>query len=281
MTAKRLDCTFAEYHKDPCETPSLSSSIARKIVDESPLHAWTAHPRFGAVNPVATEDMQKGTILHKLLLGKGTHLHVMDVENFRTKAAREERDEAIAQGKLPIKTEDFEQYGKAAARIATNLDALGMSLTGESEVPIQWEEKDQHGNPVICRAMLDHVFLDRGLIFDLKKVESANPRAIERRLVQMGYDIQHEAYSRAVRKLTEHNDVQFVFLFCEIAPPFAVVPIMLDGAFREIGKLRWRQAINTWSHCLRTKHWPSYSEDVVYISPPAYVAAEHLGNSES
>ena len=34
------------YHADPCPGPSLSSSVAKLMLDRSPLHAWHAHPRL-------------------------------------------------------------------------------------------------------------------------------------------------------------------------------------------------------------------------------------------
>src|SRR5215831_5713580 len=36
----------AQYHADPCPTPSLSASIIKLICLDSPAHAWTAHPKL-------------------------------------------------------------------------------------------------------------------------------------------------------------------------------------------------------------------------------------------
>jgi hypothetical protein len=35
-----------EYHRDPAPAPSLSSTLARVLLNQSPLHAWTASPRL-------------------------------------------------------------------------------------------------------------------------------------------------------------------------------------------------------------------------------------------
>ena len=37
----------ADYHADCAPEPSLSSSIARTLLAQSPLHAYHAHPRMG------------------------------------------------------------------------------------------------------------------------------------------------------------------------------------------------------------------------------------------
>ena len=34
------------YHADPADAPSLSASIAKILIAETPLHAWTAHPKL-------------------------------------------------------------------------------------------------------------------------------------------------------------------------------------------------------------------------------------------
>ncbi|WP_242401117.1 hypothetical protein [Acetobacter okinawensis] len=40
------DLPEAQYHADPCPTPSLSNSVARILLDESPMHAHFSHPRL-------------------------------------------------------------------------------------------------------------------------------------------------------------------------------------------------------------------------------------------
>lgn len=285
MKAKILECSVAEYHKDPCPTPSLSSSIAWRCVEESMRHAWAYHPKLGGQEDKRSEAMNKGSVLHKLVLGKGTHLHVMDVDDFRTKAAREERDEAVARGNIPIKLADYESFQRTALRIIEQLGEIGFIFNGNSEVAIQWEEI-LTGYPggeiqrVLCRAMLDHVFIDDGVIYDLKFVENASRKAIERNFVANGYDIAHEAYRRALGNISEARDIAFVFLYCETTPPYAVQAVIPQGSFAEIGKLRWQKAVMLWEEALRTNRWPAYSDKPIYIDPPAYVAAEYLGNSE-
>ena len=39
--------TAAQYHADPCEPLSLSSSTAWTLLNKSPKHAWSEHPKLG------------------------------------------------------------------------------------------------------------------------------------------------------------------------------------------------------------------------------------------
>jgi hypothetical protein len=97
--ARLLDCSKEQYHADPTEVPSLSYSVAKILLTESPMHAYYYHPRLGGHVREQTKAMGKGQVIHKLLLGIGADIVVVRADNFRTKAAQELRDAAIAAGK--------------------------------------------------------------------------------------------------------------------------------------------------------------------------------------
>jgi hypothetical protein len=286
--ARILDCTAEEYHKDPCETPSLSSSTAKKLMADSPLHAWTGHPRFGDEetdeDEVAAEDeptkaKDNGTMIHRLLLGKGAEIVIVEANDFKSKAAREARDEAKAAGKLPIIAHKYDSMLETAEHLRRRLKSYGYDLTGQSEVPIEWFERGIHG-PVRCRSMLDHVFINDGVIYDLKTIRSANPKHIGRTWIEKGYDIQAICYPRALEALRPElaGRVEIEFLFAEIKPPYAVVPGSPDGELLQVGELRWGKAVRIWEDCLAKGVWPSYTTSRITFEAPPYQIVEHLGN---
>lgn len=290
--AKILHCTEEEYFADPCEVPSLSQSIAGKILSRSPLHGWSAHPRLGGAPAEdgeeddgdeevekSTDALDTGKLLHKLMLGKGVDVVIVHADSFRTKVAKAARDEAREAGKLPIIVAKYEALVKSADVLRNRCAAAGYPLTGESEVAIEWTEPGNDG-PVVCRCRLDHVFLSEGRILDIKKIRNAHPRKAARNFIDYGYDIQYAAYRRAVSALHPElrGRVDFTFLYMELEPPFVVVPARPDGAFREIGENRWLQAVKIWERCLATNRWPSYSDQVVTLEAPSYITTEYLGN---
>lgn len=279
MTARILNVTEDEYHKDPCATPSLSASIAQILITESPLHAWLRHPRLGATPDEATVATNEGTVLHKLLLGKGAEIAVINMPDFRTNAAKEARDSASAAGQVPIIKHKFAAIEAAAAMLRERCEKFGFPLTGESEVAIEWTDETEAGE-VLCRSRLDHVFIDAGVIYDVKKSRSVNPKYLAKNIVELGYDLQQAAYTRALAALKPELEgrIDFVFLFCELDPPHSVVPVRLDGAFREIGTRRWQQALYTWERCLRRSEWPGYCDGIVTLDPPAYVLNQYLAD---
>jgi hypothetical protein len=290
--ARLLECTPAEYHRDPCETPSLSSSTAKVIVSESPLHAWTRHPRFGHVAPGAaanddeddaseeddTEAKDNGSIIHNLILGKGADIVVIEADSFRTKVAKAMRAEARAAGQIPILVARFDALSQAAESLRRRLPSYGYELTGESEVAIEWYERGVYG-PVRCRSMLDHVFINDGVIYDVKTIRSANPKHIGRTWIEKGYDLQAVCYPRALEALRPKlkGRIEMDFLFMEIKPPYAIVPCDPDAAILEVGRMRWGRAVQLWEDCLAKNAWPSYTNSRVTVEAPHWQITEYLG----
>jgi hypothetical protein len=73
-----FDILDHDYHGDPCKVPSLSSSIARILYEETPLHARYWHPRLRPPKPDEIEKpdrtMAVGSAVHKVMLGKGRYI---------------------------------------------------------------------------------------------------------------------------------------------------------------------------------------------------------------
>lgn len=280
MSARILDCSQAEYFADPCATPSLSQSIAHILVSQSPRHAWQAHKRLGGGLPDdSTQAIDDGAVIHKLLLGAGVDVDILGFENFRSKAAQEQRDKATAAGRVPILARKYEQLERAADSIRSNLAALGVQMSeGMSEVMLEWGEPGTHG-PVLCRGMMDRLVIERGRIFDIKKIRSAHPKTCAKHMIEYGYDVQHAAYTSALAKLCPELEgrIDMLFLFVEVEPPYSVLPARPDGAMRELGSMKWHRAVHTWEQCLLNNKWPGYASDVVSLAPPAWAINDEMG----
>lgn len=273
-----LNVTEAEYHADPCPSPSLSHSLAHTLVTESPRHAWLQHPKLGGVERIATKAMDEGAILHKLLLGAGADFEMVVADDWRTKAAKEERESIQAAGKIAILAHHFEKLKTAAERILKNAENQGFPIYGQPEIAIAFDELGRHSD-VACRCRIDLIRPDH-ILYDLKKVRSANPRDLSRIIFDYGYDIQHMAYTRAYEKLVPDavGRADFVFLFCETDPPYEVVAARLDGAMREIGQRRWTKAVMLWEKLLTEGSfpWPGYADGAIVLDSPPYIVSREL-----
>jgi hypothetical protein len=277
MTARILNVTEAEYFADTAgAVPSLSQSIARTLVTKSPAHAWVEHPRLGGQPSEPTKATDQGEIIHRLLLGRGAEVEVLPFDNYRKKAAQEARDAAREAGRTPMLEREYEGILAASTAIVRSLAALGVVLEGESEVAIEWEEAGQHG-PVLCRGKLDHLKIGaKATIYDVKKIESADPRSCSNNAYSYGMDIQGAAYTSGVEKLYPEfaGRVEYIPIFVEIAQPYAVVPGPLDAVLQESGRRRWARAINLWESCLRADRWPSYVDAMTVIEAPGWLIAQ-------
>lgn len=265
MTAQLLDITPDKYF----ELDAFSSSAAKTIHLQSPAHARAGYRK------APTKAMDRGDVFHKLLLGKGKDFEELDYDDYKTKDARSDRDAARAAGKTPILSHQLEAAARAAEAIRAELAARDIILNGRSEQVITWTEHTKYGD-VPCKAMLDHVWLDTGVVIDIKTTENAAPLAVERTAENLAYGIQWAAYTRALTALDPSlaGRIAFAFVFCEIEEePFALNVCEPDGAFQELGNRRWKRALNAWAKCLRDNKWPSYGTAVNPISAPMWAIA--------
>lgn len=280
MTARILNCTAAEYHADPLPTPSLSSSIANMLISASPKHAWLAHPKLGGASSRHSRSLDSGSLIHELLLGCGKGLVIVEAEDFKTKVAREARDAAHLIGKVPVLRGDIDGAETVVEALRDQLDDLGVKFDGASEVAVAWEEKTQFGAEVLCRGMMDHLIVDRGTIYDVKTIRSANPKVCQRHMIDYGYDVQWAAYTSALGKLVPNlaGRTDFVFLFCEIEPPYCITPVRPSGSMRQLGQSKWDRAVESWNFCMTSGKWRGYADRIIEIEAPPWAMALELGS---
>lgn len=268
--AQILRLTADEYHL----RPGLSASIASTLIARSPLHAHTQHPCFGGKGKTPTAAMDFGSVAHRLVLGAGKDFAPLPFDDWRTKAARESRDNARAEGKTPILGDDFIHAEEVARNVKEQLPDHGVFLDGESEVAIEWWEPA--GDVFVrCRGMLDHLRIDHGEVIDLKFTDNAATEKIEKSAENFGYAIQRAAYDRALTALRPSlaGRTSFIFAFCEKEAPYAINAVSADGIFRELGERRWLRAVATWAQCLKDNYWPAYGTGINTITPPAWALA--------
>lgn len=265
----------AEYHADPWG-PCLSASMAHLLVSRSPAHVYARHPRLGNIPAEdETEAMDGGSVLHSLLLGSGPEVVVVEAKDWRTNAAKDQRDDARAQGKIPVLQARYEELAVAAAEIEKNLvRCLGISLQDMArEVVALWEEEG-----VRCRARLDALDLAEGIIYDAKTVRDGAPAAFARTMIFNGLDIQHAAYRSAVAHLFPDlaGRVRLEFLRLELTPPYAVSRLGPGGSMRSHGESRWRRALAIWRRCVESGEWPGYGGELHEVQAPPWALEEEM-----
>lgn len=260
------------YHADPAETPSLTASIADRLVNQTPLHAWAAHPRL---NPDFEREEKAafdvGSLVHALVLeGDNSKVHVVYADDWRTKDARTERDEARDLGRIPILQKDWKRIetmvGTIRAQLVERADEPPLFTDGKPEQTLVWRERD-----VTCRARLDWLRDDFLAIDDLKTTgASANPLRWGRRtLFDIGADIQVAFYLRGLKAVTG-VDATFRYVLAETKQPYALAVVSLASSALELGRAKVDRALQLWRECTKTGVWPGYPTGIYYAETPAF-----------
>lgn len=265
----------ADYHRDCCTEPSLSSSIAKRLCFDSALHAHDSHPRL---NPAAEHDDAEhfdiGTAAHALLLEGGGNIEIIDAPDWRTKAAKEAREAARAVGKTPLLAHVQQDVIAMVDALRGQLDrhtdgGAEMFTGGEAEQTLVWID-----DGVWCRARVDWLRSDPTAIDDYKTTSaSANPDAWTRTMFSTGFDLQAAWYLRGLRALTgERLDDPATFRFAvqETFKPYAVSVIALNPDALLLAEKKCLYALEQWREARASNDWRGYARRTAFATVPPW-----------
>lgn len=263
------------YHADPCLAPSLSNSIAKIMLRQSPRHAWMAHPRLNPHH--AGKDSSRfdiGTAAHAVFLERdNSKIVVIDAEDWRSKAAKDARDAARALGKTPLLAAQYDDVSamvEAASEFLAGSELAGIMSNGRPERTVIWQEPCG----IWCRARLDWLTYDDATILDYKTTDSAEPDAFIRRLNSLDYDLQAAFYRRGMLAVTGQSP-RFVLLAQEIDAPYSCSLVAMSEHAMTIADEKVEMAIAMWRDCLAADSWPAYSGRIHYAEPPVWAQYQH------
>ncbi len=279
------DLPAADYHADPIEGGSLSSTGARKLLPPgcpAKFRYWADHPQ------PPKREFDLGHAAHRTLLGVGEEIVVVDADTWKTKAAREARDEAYDAGQVPLLPHELTKVEEMIEAIWAHPVAAAVFSNGRPEVTLAWRN-DIFG--VWQRARLDWfpngpiTIPDSGtgkprpyfVVPDYKTCVSAEPDALSKAMHSHGYHQQIDWYSGILAALGATGDVPLLPLLVaqEKEPPYVVTVAQPDAAAMRVAATRNRKALDVYSICMQSGVWPGYDDDVVPLALPGYAEAQH------
>lgn len=261
------DISADEYHADPVEGGSLSSTGARTILDSPARFRWQQQ-----YPSPSTKAFDLGHAAHRLVLGAGPELVRIDATVWNTKAVKEEVAAVRAAGAVPLKPDEHDAVHCMAAAIRAHPLARRLfdPAGGIPEQVLVWCDTE---TAVYRRAMLDW---RRGrVIVDYKTTVSASPAAFSKSVANFGYHQQDPYYRDGVTALGLAEDPAFLFVVQEKEPPYLVAVYDLDDEALRIGRDRNRLALERYRDCTASGIWPGYSADITTVALPRWAERQH------
>lgn len=261
------DLSNADYHADKT---SLSSSGARKLLPPS----TPAHFRHEQDNPSApTKTFDYGNAAHKLVLGNGPELVVIEHDAWTTKAAKADVLEARERGAIPLKQHEMDMVTAMAAAIRKHSLAAALldPAYGAPEQSGFWIDGPTGIRRRVRFDWLPSIQSGRLIIPDYKTAADASDEAVQKDIAKYGYNQQADWYEEAARALNlGGQDAELLLIVQEKKAPYLINVIGIEFGSRLIGGAKNRRAIETFAECTATGNWPGYGDEPNYLALPGY-----------
>ena len=259
-----VDLTFEDY----LAHPALSASGAKRLLKAPALYA---HDRANPEPYVPTLNL--GRAAHTRVLGVGDPIAVLDYPDYRSREARDARDDVLRNGGTPLLTHEDAVVRDMVGALKANRFARALLAKGDAEQSYLWTDPETGAD---CKARVDWLTRTSGgqlVIVDYKTAASANPGEFRRSCATYGYHIQ-DAFHRSGVQAATGEDIGFIFLVQEKTPPYLTSVVELDADAKALGERLTDRARRIYVDCTRTGVWPGYDDRIHPVSLPAWVYTE-------
>jgi hypothetical protein len=260
-----------EYRKEN----GVNQSSLKKIL-ESPAHYRAALTnRF-----IPTPAMEMGTALHALSLDgedafNAQYIKKPDGLNLSTKEGKAWKNEVGKKKVLNAGGKD-DPWGSVVGMYKSlqRLDWFNPDQPDyikHNEVSIYWDWHD-----VQCKARLDRVLIDEGIVLDLKTTDCVEPEIFTKKVVGLGYDFQAAFYARAA-EVAFGKPFRFIFAAVERKAPYTVDLFEVDDYMMEEGLRKCDAAMRIYKACSELGNWPNREPELRKLSYPGWYKNFALG----
>ena len=235
---------------------ALSASGAKRLLEVSPAR-WRLEQ---AAPPRHSPAFDLGRAAHMLVLRDREAFEIVDAEDWRTKAAREARDGARAEGLVPLLAHQFDQVAAMAAALRRHPWAFEAFSRGAPEQTLLWTDAE---TGVRRRAKLDWL-PDQGRIFaDYKTAADISEDALQKAIFDHDHYMRAAWYLDGIRALKLAETPVYLFIFQCKEPPFEVRARQLAPVDLEWGRLRNARALRLFAECRAADVWPRWDDDEI------------------
>ena len=270
-----LHLAATEYHAHPAVGHSGLVRLMR-----SPAHfKWMQDNP-----PEPTPAMQFGTAFHTAILEPERFAETYTVSpkfDRRTKDGKEAATlwESQNAGKTPLSDEQMRALALMAHQVNGHTGASRCLSEGQAEMSVFWTDQE---TGITCKCRPDFLIMDgediQGIV-DLKTCCDAGADAFSRSMASFGYDVQAAFYTDGLRALTGMT-LPFYFVAVEKDGPFAVAAYQASDEVIEVGRAKYRAALQLLNWCREKDQWPAYQPggEIETIRLPGWAANFDLGD---
>lgn len=256
-----------DYHRDP----ALSASGMKLLLDPG-CPALYRYERDHPQPPRKTFDF--GHAAHRLVLGDGAKLRVLDFDDYKTKAAQDAKKAARAEGAIPLLPDEMDRARAMAESVRRHPVAGALFRGGRPEVSLFFKDP---ATGVGLRSRLDWLDIDRpgrAIMTDLKTIGTGvDLDHIERAIYDYGYYVTAVQYMEAAKALDlAGEDAVAALVFVSKDAPYLVRVVQLPIDALKLGRAKRRVAIEVFQECTASGRWPGYDE-VTYAGLPPWAQA--------
>lgn len=239
---------LAEYHA----SDALSHSALLAAL-KSPEHFLQY--RNGIKEP--TPAMEFGTAAHFCILEPeyfAQNYVLAPKFDRRTKEGKEAaaKWEAENAGKTALTPEQMEALTAMRDSVFRHAGAAKLLAKGEAETSLFWTDE---ATGLECRIRPD--WWCDGVIADIKTCCDAEKNAFSKAIASLGYDVQAAFYVDGMKEVTGKT-VDFIFLAVEKNPPYTVACYKASEEVLEVGRAKYRGALQLLKWCHENNKWPGY-----------------------
>ncbi len=238
-----------------------------------------AHYREYVTNPPEpTPAMQLGTAFHVALLEPGIFGETFVVApkfDRRTKDGKAEAEawEAENAGKTALTAEQMAAIEQMVASVKQHAGASMLLGCGLAEMSAFWIDQE---TGIECKCRPDFLAMAGETItgiVDVKTCCDASADGFARAIATLGYDVQAAFYQDVLKALTGRT-IPFYFIAVEKEAPYAVAAYKASDDVIEVGRAKYRGALQLLKWCRHRGSWPSYQPngEIETINLPRWAA---------
>lgn len=248
-----------------------ASNSGLKLVRRSPAHFKYREDKE------PSPAMAMGTHIHMALLEPERfdkhYIVATEAEDKRSAYYRGLVKDVGADRVLTIK-EHRKLIGMKEAAYRNKRFAAYMSALGRNELSVVTKDPDT-GVTIKCRfdRMGDSLFA-----FDLKKCQDARGEEFTKPISNYGYYMQVAFYEHVWFCETGERLKEFPLVAVEEDSPHGVICHDLDEIALELGRIHFREALDTYARCLESGVWPAYADESEVTSVTSWMANELLND---